>query len=119
MAGVHVGDFDSPDEVRSPDKTTMHVVRMGEGTTAARLTLQPGWRWSECIKPVVGTDSCQVEHLGYVVAGRIVIRLPDGREEAIRAGESYTIPPGHDAWNAGSQPAVVVEFQGAAHFAES
>ena len=54
MAGLHVGDFDSPDEVRSPDKTKVDVVRMGEATTAARLTLQPGWRWSECIKPVVG-----------------------------------------------------------------
>ena len=70
MTGMHVGDFDAPDEVRSPDKTTMAVVRLGDGTTAARLTLQPGWRWSECIKPVAGTESCQVRHVGVVQSGR-------------------------------------------------
>jgi len=66
MAGFHVGDFESPDEVRTPDKTKVDVVRMGDATTAARLTLQPGWQWSECIKPVAGTDTCQVRHRGGV-----------------------------------------------------
>lgn len=57
MAGVQSKAFDSPDETRTPDKTRVDVVRIGDAT-AARLTMEPGWRWSECIKPVAGTDSC-------------------------------------------------------------
>ena len=86
LAGVESRDFGSPDETRTPDKTRVDVVRMG-GTTAARLTFEPGWRWSECVKPVVGTDSCQVNHVGYAVEGQIVVRLGDGTEQVIRAGE--------------------------------
>ena len=58
MAGVERRDFDSPDESRTPDKTRVDVVHLG-GTTTARLTMEPGWSWSECVKPVAGTDSCQ------------------------------------------------------------
>ena len=57
MAGITVKSFDSPDETRSPDKTQLDVVDLGN-VKAARLTAQPGWRWSECIKPVVGGESC-------------------------------------------------------------
>ena len=63
MAGVEKRDFDSPDESRTPDKTQVDVVHLG-GTTAARCPMEPGWRWSECIKPVAGTDSCEHRHLG-------------------------------------------------------
>jgi hypothetical protein len=69
---------DSPDERRTPPKTQVDLVRL-EGFTLGRFTFQPGWRWSECIKPVVGTESCQLSHVGYAVAGRITIHLPDGR----------------------------------------
>ncbi len=109
---------DAPDERRTPSKTQVDVVRL-EGFTLGRLTLQPGWRWSECIKPVVNTESCQVSHVGYVVAGRLTIRLADGREETIRPGESYTIPPGHDAWVAGAEPFVGLEVLSAEQFAKS
>src|SRR5712691_4633396 len=85
---------DKPDEVRAPDKTRVEVVRL-EGFTIGRLTLAPGWRWSECVKPVVGTASCQVSHVGYAVAGQITVRLDDGTAQTIGAGQSYTIPPGH------------------------
>ena len=68
MAGVEKRDFDSPDETRTPDKTRVDVVRLG-GTTAARFTMEPGWRWSECVKPVAGTDSCQHRHVGVVQRG--------------------------------------------------
>ena len=61
MAGVEVRGFDAPDETRKPDKTKIDVVRMG-GTTVARMTFEPGWRWSECVKPVAGTESCQAAH---------------------------------------------------------
>ena len=85
----------------------------------AGLEHQPGWRWSECIKPVVGTDSCQVEHIGYAVSGTLHVKHEDGSEGDVLPGHVYRIAPGHDAWNAGSEPAVFVEFQGAANYAKN
>jgi quercetin dioxygenase-like cupin family protein len=108
---------DAPDEVRSPDKARIDIVRM-EGFTIGRFTFQPGWRWSESIKPVVGTDACQNSHVGYAVSGTLTIRMDDGTERTIRPGESYTIPPGHDAWVVGDEPAVVIEVMSAEQFAK-
>ena len=107
----------SPDEVRTPNKTRIEVVRL-DGFTIGRLNFEPGWRWSECIKPVVGTESCQVSHVGYMVSGQIVVRLDDGTEQTIGAGQSYTIPPGHDAWVVGDEPAVGIEVLSAEQFAK-
>ncbi|HEY7032938.1 MAG TPA: cupin domain-containing protein [Thermomicrobiales bacterium] len=106
---------DAPDEVRSPAKTRIDVVRL-DGFTIGRFTFEPGWRWSECIKPVVGTDTCQNSHVGYAVSGRIRIRMADGSEQVIRAGDSYTIPPGHDAWVEGDEPCVAIEVLSAEQF---
>jgi hypothetical protein len=111
MAGLHVGSFDSPDEVRSPDKTTIDVVRMGDSATASRMTFQPGWRWSECIKPIAGTESCQVRHVGVVESGTLHIAHDDGTEADARPGQSYVIEPGHDAWVIGDEPFVAYEFE--------
>ncbi|HET8948947.1 MAG TPA: cupin domain-containing protein [Solirubrobacteraceae bacterium] len=110
MAGVESRDFDSPDESRTPDKTRVDVVRMG-GTTAARLTLEPGWRWSECVKPVVGGESCQVRHVGFVQSGRMAVRHDDGTEVEIEPGRAYVIEPGHDAWVLGDDRFVGFEFE--------
>src|SRR5436309_12106157 len=96
MAGVEKGNFDSPDESRTPDKTRVDVVRIG-GTTAARLTLEPGWTWSECIKPVAGTDNCQARHVGMVQSGRMQVNHEDGTEQELGPGDAYVIEPGHDA----------------------
>jgi len=111
MAGLHVGSFDSPDEVRSPDKTTINIVRMGDSATASRMTFQPGWRWSECIKPIAGTESCQVRHVGVVESGTLHIAHDDGTEADARPGQSYVIEPGHDAWVVGDEPFVAYEFE--------
>jgi mannose-6-phosphate isomerase-like protein (cupin superfamily) len=99
----------SADEVRTPDKTRIEIVNL-DGVTIGRATFQPGWRWSECVQPVVGTDSCQVTHAGYAISGRIRVRMEDGEEITISAGESYTIPPGHDAWVEGDEPFVGLEI---------
>ena len=71
--------FDTPDEQRTPDKTQVDVVRIG-GASVARLTLQPGWRWSECVRPVVGGDSCQVRHVGALLAGQMEVVHDDGSQ---------------------------------------
>jgi hypothetical protein len=110
MAGVEARDFESPDETRTPEKTQVAVVRLGT-TTAARFTFEPGWRWSECIKPVAGTDSCQVRHVGVVSTGRMAVRHDDGTELEIGAGEAYVIEPGHDAWILGDERFVGYEFE--------
>lgn len=93
-AGMNVTKFEtkshnSPDEVRAPNKTRVEVVRL-PGFTMGRLNFEPGWKWSECIKPVVGTDSCQVAHVGYAVSGRLTVRLNDGTQKTFEPGMSYT-----------------------------
>ena len=109
MAGLTVASFDKADEVRTPEKATMEIVGLGTAK-AARLTAQPGWRWSECIKPVVGGDSCQAHHLGVVVAGSMHVVHDDGTEGDIGPGDGYEILPGHDAWVVGDEPFVGYEF---------
>jgi hypothetical protein len=118
MAGIEQNDFAKPDEVRSPDKTTVEIVK-NLGGEIGRYTFEPGWKWSECIKPVVGTDSCQVEHIGYMISGSLHVEHTDGSKSDVKAGEVYRIAPGHDAWNESGGPTVVVEFQGAANYAKA
>jgi hypothetical protein len=110
MASIESKSMDRPDETRTPDKSTLSVVHLGSAAVA-RLTAQPGWRWSECIKPVVGTESCQAAHLGYVVSGRMHIVAGDGRELDLAPGDAYRIEPGHDAWVLGDEPFVGLEFE--------
>jgi mannose-6-phosphate isomerase-like protein (cupin superfamily) len=120
--GMNVTKFESkshnkPGEVRSPNKTRVEVVRL-PGFTLGRLNMEPGWKWSECVKPVVKTDSCQVSHVGYVVSGAITIRLDDGTQKTFEQGTSYTIPPGHDAWVEGNERIVCIEVTSAEQHAK-
>jgi hypothetical protein len=117
MASIQSKSFDQPDETRTPDKTKVDVVRLGDAEVG-RFTFQPGWRWSECIKPVVGTESCQVDHVGYVSSGRISVTHEDGSQQSVSAGEAYRIAPGHDAWVEGDEEFVGIEFKGAANYAK-
>jgi hypothetical protein len=109
MSKMTAKSFDSPDETRTPEKTKMEVVDLG-GVKAARLTAQPGWRWSDCIKPVVGGDSCQTRHVGTVASGQLHLRHDDGSELDVGPGDAYIIEPGHDAWVVGNIPFVAYEF---------
>ena len=103
-------EVDEPDERRAPDKTTVDVVRL-PGATVARTTFQPGWRWSDCVAPVVGGDSCQVRHIGALVAGEIEVVHEDGSKQRLVAGNAYVIEPGHDAWVVGDVAAIGFEFE--------
>jgi len=117
MAGFSYKSFDTPDESRTPPKTQVDVVRL-EGGTAARVTFQPGWRWSETVGPVVGTESCQSRHLGAAASGRMHVVHQDGAEGEIGPGDAYVIEPGHDAWVIGDEPFVGYEFQSAETYAK-
>ena len=110
MAGVEQLDFDSPDETRTPEKTRVDVVRLGD-TSVGRFAFEPGWKWSECVKPVAGTDSCQARHVGVVQAGRLMVSHEDGTEMELGPGDAYLIEPGHDAWVVGDEGFVGFEFE--------
>ena len=110
-------DFSSPAEVRRPPKTTIEVAKVAGGEIG-RFTFEPGWKWSECIKPVAGTDTCQTDHLGYVVSGHLHVECDDGSTDEMGPGTVYRIPPGHDAWVIGDERVVLVEFQGARDYAK-
>ena len=109
MAGLTAKSFDEADEVREPDKTKVEVLDLA-GVKTARMTLQPGWKWSECIKPVVGGESCQAHHVGVMISGSMHVVHDDGTEADITAGMGYLIQPGHDAWVVGNEPVTGFEF---------
>jgi hypothetical protein len=100
---------DRATDVREFPRGRVEVVIVGT-TTVSRSTFQPGWRWSECVKPIAGTESCQVQHNGYAISGQIQIRQDDGTEIEISPGDAYSIPPGHDGWVLGDEPWVGVDF---------
>jgi hypothetical protein len=110
MAGVQVLNFESADETRTPAKTRVDLVRVGS-TTVGRFVFEPGWRWSECIKPVVGTDSCKARHVGFVQSGSMHVVHDDGTEVDFKPGDAYVIEPGHDAWITGDDQFVGFEFE--------
>ena len=118
MPSIESRNLQSPDETRKPDRAFIEVAHLDAGDIG-RYTFQPGWRWSESVKPVVKTDSCQVEHVGYVISGRLRVQHVDGTETDLKPGDVYRIAPGHDGSTVGNEPAVVVEFQGAATFARA
>ncbi|MFS0716731.1 cupin domain-containing protein [Arthrobacter sp. 1P04PC] len=117
VSQLQVKSHNTPDEKRRPDKTEVDIVTLDD-YTIGRFTFQPGWRWSDCIKPVVHTEMCQLSHVGFCVSGRLTVETTDGNRVEIAGGHSYTIPPGHDAWVEGGDAFVGIEFVSAAGFAK-
>jgi quercetin dioxygenase-like cupin family protein len=118
MASLQRKSLDQPDETRPVDKGRVEVVELDVGTVM-RTTFEPGWRWSECVKPLVGGDSCQVDHFGYCISGRLHVRMNDGEEVEVGPGDATRLPPGHDAWVVGDEPYVGVDFTGGPVYAKS
>ncbi|HLF70014.1 MAG TPA: cupin domain-containing protein [Actinomycetota bacterium] len=111
MASYMKKSFDTPDEVRTFAHGKLDVVSLGSHVIA-RTSFEPGWKWSEDIKPKVGTDSCQKHHVGYATEGRLSVVTDDGDEFEIQAGDVYEVQPGHDAWVVGNDNFVGLEFEG-------
>ena len=111
IAKPQVKNLDNPDETLTFPFGTSSNVRVGD-LVVGRLVQQPGWRWSEQIKPIAGTESCQFHHIGVGIQGSGVIRMDDGTEVEIRAGDVFDIPPGHDQWVTGDEPAVSIIWGG-------
>lgn len=104
-------NLDDPDEVRNLGHGTGSFVDLG-AVAIGRAVLEPGWRWSTDIKPMVGTPSCQVHHLQLVLAGRFAVRMDDGDEREFGPTDVIDIPPGHDTWVVGNEPVVLVDMAG-------
>jgi ethanolamine utilization protein EutQ (cupin superfamily) len=101
--------IDAPDETRKFDKGHIDLLTIDD-LTVGRATFEPGWKWSECVKPIAGTDSCEVNHNGYIASGRMHIKMDDGQEVDVGPGDVFVCPPGHDAWIVGNEPCVAFDF---------
>ena len=117
MASMERQSLDGAAETRKFDKGHMEVVTVG-GHVVGRATFEPGWKWSESVKPIAGTDSCMVEHVGYIVSGQLKVVMDDGSETDARPGDAFYLAPGHDAWVVGNEPVVALDFQGATDYAK-
>ena len=105
IAKIAISAAEGKDLPKAHVKTAVH-----ETFKLSMLTVQPGWKWSECIKPLVGTETCQVGHCGIVTQGSMTVKMDDGTEMTYAAGDTFYLPPGHDAWVNGDEPMVGYEF---------
>jgi hypothetical protein len=109
--------FDSPDETREFPNGRAEILRIGSAEIG-RLVLGPGWRWSNDIKPIANTASCEAPHFQYHVQGRLAIRMDDGTEFVAGPGDITSLPSGHDAWVVGDEPVIAVDWFGASNYAK-
>jgi len=110
--------FSSPDETREFPNGRAEILSI-DNAEVGRLVLQPGWRWSNDVKPIAGTESCEAPHFQYHVSGELAVRMDDGTELVAKAGDITSLPSGHDAWVLGDEPVVVVDFFGASSYAKA
>jgi hypothetical protein len=108
--------FDSPDERRDFPNGHADIVRVGD-SEIGRLVLEPGWRWSNDVKPIAGTESCEAPHMQFHVSGRLAIRMDDGTELVAGPGDVTSLPSGHDAWVVGDEPVITVDWYGVSTYA--
>ena len=117
MGTMKKKSFLKPDEVRTFEKGKVELVTIGT-ITFGRATFQPGWKWSDSVKPLVNSKSCEAPHLQYHVSGRLHVVMDDGSEDEFVPGDMSLLPPGHDAGVVGDEPVVVVDITGMADYAK-
>ena len=116
MARLQRRDLSKPDEIRSFSLGRVEIFEMDD-VVVGRTVFEPGWRWSEVVKPIAGTDLCEYHHLGYCLTGRFHVVMRDGTELEIGPNQVFEIPSGHDAWVVGDEPWITVDFAGMRSFA--
>jgi hypothetical protein len=104
-------NLDTPDETREFPNGRVDLVNVA-GRTIGRAVFEPAWRWSNDVKPIAGTESCEVAHIGYVLSGRMHVVMDDGQEGEVGPGDAIVLAPGHDAWIVGDEPCVVLDWAG-------
>ena len=112
MASFELRNFAEPDDVREFPFGRGEIVDIGGGKVM-RMTLQPGWRWSDHVKPAAGTELCQAPHFQYLISGRLGVRTADGTEFEAKGGDVNWLTPGHDAWVVGDEPVEAIDWGGA------
>jgi hypothetical protein len=117
MAGAEYKSLSSPDETRTFGHGKVELINIGGGTVG-RLTLEPGWKWSQDVKPIAKTEWCQAPHFQYQVSGRLHVVMEDGRHFETVAGDVSVLPAGHDAWVVGTEPVVLIDWHGATQYAK-
>ena len=117
MAQMDIHTFDKPDEVRQFSNGQLEIVQTADGHVG-RSVFQPGWRWSNDVKPIAQTDHCEVRHLGYSVSGTLRVQMADGTEFDLGPGAVAEIKPGHDAWVLGDEPVVMIDWAGSSTYAK-
>ena len=90
--------------------TRAETVKIGD-FVAIKYTFEPGWKWSQNVSPFAGTATCQLHHFAIQISGRLRIRANDGQEVDVVPGDVIDIPPGHDAWVVGDEPAHFYSFE--------
>lgn len=117
MEKADVKGFINPNEVRTFPKGKLELITIG-GVTVGRGTFEPGWKWSESVKPLANTKSCEAPHFQYHVSGTLMVVMDDGTQFECKPGDVSLLPVGHDAWVVGNEPVVVIDFQGMADYAK-
>ena len=112
MATLRKKSFNAPDATHVLPNTKIEIVSFDD-MSVVRATLESGWRWSEHIKPIAGTESAEETHFSYILSGRFHIVMNDGTETDLGPGDIAIVPPGHQAWVIGDEPVVSLDFQGA------
>ena len=80
MAGRHETEhksFEEPDDTRQFPNGRAEILWIGDAEVG-RLVFEPGWRWSNDVKPIAKTESCEAPHFQYHVSGQLAIRMDDG-----------------------------------------
>jgi mannose-6-phosphate isomerase-like protein (cupin superfamily) len=115
---IFVKDLKKPDERREFEgHGHLDVSTFEDGSTIGKASFEPGWRWSNDVKPIAGTSSCEAEHHGYSIQGTMVVRMDSGEEFTIKAGGAFHIPPGHDAWVVGNETCEMIDVGGFTNYA--
>jgi hypothetical protein len=109
MIDLRLKSFAAPDQTIELPLLRAEIVELGD-FTVGYVVHQPGWSWSEHVRPSVGGEWCQARHVGVLLSGRTGVRLEGGRSYEIAALEVVDIPPGHDGWVIGDEPAVMLEW---------
>jgi class 3 adenylate cyclase len=104
-------NLDSADQTRPLGHGSGGYVEVA-GLAVGKASLEPGWRWSIDVKPLVQTESCQIHHFQMILEGQMGIRMDAGDEYEFGPGDVIDLPPGHDAWVVGNEPLVIVDMSG-------
>ena len=115
---AEVLSFENPHEVRDFPNGHLELITIG-GATVGRAVLEPGWKWSDSIKPIVNTKSCDAAHFQYHISGVLMVLMDDGTTLECHPGDVSLLPSGHDAWVVGNEPVILVDFQGMIDYAKT